>query len=481
MTNPSAEDVLSAVNPAAALEYEHIKGAVTGEKDHFPGETGLTKVPGIGSAYKPFKDGWDAIENIGKGNVSEAATDVAGLAADTTSFASEAAGAIADPLNWLITKGLGFLEDVVFPLKELLELVTGDGDALDKSAEKFDEIAAELKKLAEQVEQTATQGAQGWSGDAAPSAGQSVGTTKQSIEEAAESAGHVATMLKVSSMLMKAAYDIINGIIADVVEQLIITWVTAQAAAPVTLGASEAAAMGASVAEVGAGVARATPKVTKVTEILQKITKFIQKIMKILKESKIGKLLKDTKLGKDIKALSKEGGAFKKFMGKEGAGGKVLKGEEGNVGLKDTAKNLAKELGRKPTRDEIFTQNVKDNLGNWIGHSAKEQALDQLGIPGKKPDSGLDWAEKGSEFVHKNMETFNDISSAVQYSADPGAQAEEKEQEESGGDANDPGSEASESPSAEIPDVSSGAAQPSGEGVNPYGFPTEDPDRDRPR
>ncbi len=359
-------------NPVAA-EYDHVKGAVIDKGDHFTGETGLTKVPGIGSAYKPFKDGWDAVDDIGKGDLEAAGKDVAGVASDTMSFAEEAAGAIVDPLNWLISKGLGFLEDVLFPLKEILELVTGDSEALNSSAEKFDGIANDLKQLANNIEQSATQGAAGWGGDAAPAAGKSIGSTKQSILDTAESAGHIATMLKISSMLMKAAYDIINGIIADVVEQLVITWLAAQAAAAFTFGGSEAAAAAATPGEIAIGVARATPKAGKVAEILQKVAKVIEKLMNFLKKSKIFKI----------------------------------------------AEKIAPEAKKAGTP-----------ISKVIAEGAKTNALKAVGLPDKTPENAFKWAKAGADFASTNYGTFEDGKSAAEYSTGPGSQAAAQQQDD---------------------------------------------------
>ncbi|GDY29358.1 WXG100 family type VII secretion target [Gandjariella thermophila] len=429
MTEPSVASAFEGkdlVSDFGGRLADHYRGAVTGEKDAFTGETAIQNIPGLGSAYQPFKDGYTLVKDVRSGEDTKAlAGDVKDVASDTWSLVSEARGAIADPLGWLIQKGLGFLEDVVFPLKEMLELVTGDPEALEKSAEQFDAIAADLKKLAENVEQAATQGCQVWAGEAAPAAGQKIGETKRSIEETAQAAGHVATMLKVSSMLMQAAYDIINGIIADVIEQLVITWVAAQAAAPVTLGASEAAAAGASAAEVGIGVARATPKIAKVTEILQKITQFIQKVLRALKGS-VGKLLNETKVGgKFLQQEIKEG---EKVVQKAGAG------REGLDALGTTRQSLEKDLGREVDSGELFGRHVRDHLDDWVKHSAKEHALEQLGLPSERPQGAKEWLEAGEEFATKAREKFEDVQQAVEYSTDPGAQAEEdKNAKEKGG------------------------------------------------
>lgn len=252
----------------------------------------LDKTPFSGNALKSYYDGYTSLtKDIDKGDVQAVGHDVTSTASDVAGFASEATSAASDPLNYLISQGLSFLESWFTPLKEALELVTGDFEEVKAAAKSFDKVAADLNRLAADVARSAQPGGDAWSGAAAPEAGKHVGLTKASLEESSECAGHLASLLQISGMLMKAAYDIINGIIADVVEWFVITWLAALATEVVTFGGSTAAAAAASEGEVAVGVGRTTQKVNKVREVIQKIIRVIRKIMKVFKESKIGRTL----------------------------------------------------------------------------------------------------------------------------------------------------------------------------------------------
>lgn len=71
-----------------------------------------------------------AVKSAGEGDYGSVASDVA-------NFAMGAQSILEDPLNALISAGLGFLLDVIQPLKDALELVTGNPEALDEGGERL--------------------------------------------------------------------------------------------------------------------------------------------------------------------------------------------------------------------------------------------------------------------------------------------------------------------------------------------------------
>lgn len=367
----------------------------------YSGDNVMKNVPLASGVYKTFADGYKLVDAAGKGDAEGAASDVTSVASDVTGFATDAVSAASDPLGFLISKGLGFLENVFFPLKEALQLVTGNPDTLSACAQKFDAVANNLNQLADQVEQTALGGTQGWHGNTAAAAGQQIGATKQSINDTATSAGHIASLLQISSMLMQAAYDIINGIIASVVEQVVITWIAAQAAAVFTLGASEAAAGAATVAEVGEGTAQAGSKVEETTSLLTRIINVIKKIMARIKE--IGGNLKHP---------------VQTFMADAGKGGKALK-------------DISTQ-GK--TASQIFKEAIGKNLSQEkIGDIARDKALGEIGLPGKaKLDdpstmSTLDAIAAGTTLANKAWGWGDKAAKAEVYDEDPGAYTEHKD------------------------------------------------------
>jgi hypothetical protein len=203
-------------------------------------------------------------------------------------------------------------------------------------------------------------------------------------------------------MLMQAAYDIVNGIIASVVEQVVITWIAAQAAAVFTFGASEAAAGAATVAEVGEGTAQAGAKVEETTGLLNKIISVLKKIMDTIKE--IGGNLKHP---------------LQTFMDEAGKGGKALKDVE----------------TEGKTASQIFNEAIGKNLTpGKIGEIAGDKALGEIGLPSKKnlddPSkmSTLDAISAGTNLVNKDWGWGDKTGKAAVYGADPGAYTQSQDE-----------------------------------------------------
>jgi uncharacterized protein YukE len=217
--------------------------------------------------------------------VSDASSgDIGALGADIGNFVMGAQGAIEDPLNALISAGLSFLMDVIQPLRDCLQQVTGDAGALDDAKEQFEDIGKDIEQLAGDLDDITKTGFQNWQGDAKNAAGQQVATFVQGVEGTAGNADDVAQVLGMSAMLMEGAYNIVLGIIADCIEWLIVTWVAALAAEVPTCGASTAAAGAATTGEVAAEGANAGDKVEQATSFVERITQIFQKLISKLKD-----------------------------------------------------------------------------------------------------------------------------------------------------------------------------------------------------
>ena len=280
--------------------------------------------------------GKEIVESASKG-------DIGSLTADVGSFAMGALGAAADPLNALISAGLGFLEDWCTPVKDCLEQVTGKPDELSKNKEAFSEVADDLSKLSDELKQITTSGMQNWNGDAKDAASKAIETFIQGVEGTANNANDIASILGVSATLMDAAKEIINGILSTLIEWLIVTWVAALACSWFTFGASDAAATGATAVEASVEGANAADKVEETGSFIQRIVKIIKDIVEKLKSiAKNPKAFKDEvknnhallKDGKDV--VGKNAGKAGEDAGKaDGAGGKDEGGETSSDGAKD--------------------------------------------------------------------------------------------------------------------------------------------------
>jgi uncharacterized protein YukE len=407
----SFKDIGSGMASGAAIAGP--AGAVVGGLVGPSPSVDMTKVPLAGNAYKTFTSRYSAANAIGKGDVAEASQAVAETGSAATGFAADALAIGTDPLNFLISKGLGFLESFLTPLKDALQLVTGDPAALKESAARFDGLAKSIKEVADQVEHTATSCTADWTGHAAPAAGQAIGETKQSIDTTAEAAGHIATLLKISSMLMQAAYDIINGIIADVIEYIVVTWIAAQAAAA-----------GATAVEVGVGAEQAGTKAQEAASILQKIMSVIKKISDLLKKLKntaFGKFVQNEEKSTATTSAKEAGAGAKNLAGKLDQNGKVVQMET----FKDASAKVAARTGTEATTNQAAGQMIRDNIGTVVGTSAKNQALSAVGL--RRPADGANLAETIHQYAEDVSKGTGIVGGAIQagrYSADPGASSE---------------------------------------------------------
>lgn len=297
------------------------------------------------------KDVAKTVQDISKPNI-------ASLAGDVSSFASDAGSVLADPLNALISAGLSFLMDVISPLRDALEQVTGNSGALDHAKESFNVISQDLAKLASELEDIAKSGFQNWQGAAKDAAVQKVEQFVKGVQGTANNASDVSQLLGISGTLMDAAYKLVMGIIADCIEWLIVTWVAALAAEIPTCGCSTVAAGAATAGEVAVEGANAAEKVQQTTSLLEKIANILKKITSELKKLKDAqKLLKDGKSAKGIKDVKSAEAAAKEA-------------EKAAKGGKDAAKeskslvDRAKEFGQKQLDSRV--NNPRKDLNNWI-------------------------------------------------------------------------------------------------------------------
>ena len=187
-----------------------------------------------------------------------------------------------DPLGWLIGAGLGFLVDVVQPLEDALGLVTGNGERLGADADKWAEAGQDLAKLATEIQKATDAELAQWSGTAGAAAHKRLTEFAQGVNQVAGEVTNLKRFLDVSKSLMDVAQGVVLGIIAQFVEWLIITWLTAQAAAPATLGASEAAAVGATAAESAVAVSRVTRFINQVRQIMQRLIQLLRRVQQAI-------------------------------------------------------------------------------------------------------------------------------------------------------------------------------------------------------
>ncbi len=232
----------------------------------------LGDLPAVGGAVPVVKGASHLLS--GDGEWSELAS-IAGGVAD---LGFSVMGYMADPLNFLISAGLGFLIDVVQPLEDMLGLVTGNPERMGTEIAKWDRVGSALAPLADEIRSAADDGLVGWQGKAADAARQRLHEFADGVTSLTNDVGQLKMIMDLAKALMETAQGLVTGLMASFVEWLIFTWVPALAAAGPTFGASTAAAAAATTGEAATTTSRATSFIERVMQILQKLRAIVTRM-----------------------------------------------------------------------------------------------------------------------------------------------------------------------------------------------------------
>ncbi|MBW8487375.1 hypothetical protein [Actinomadura parmotrematis] len=183
-----------------------------------------------------------------------------------------------DPLNALISAGLGFLIDWCEPLKSAVSWVTGNAGAIEQYRDNWGIVQEKLETMSRDLDKAITTGLSSWKGPASQDAGKRLREFQEGVRGTIGEIGELRGLLALSAGLMDAALDVVKSILAEFVEWLILTWLAAQAAAVPTLGASEVAASGATAGEAAVATSRAMAVIQKVSRIFKRLMEMIAKI-----------------------------------------------------------------------------------------------------------------------------------------------------------------------------------------------------------
>lgn len=314
-------------------------------KSMSPGDAALKDTPLV-------KNVSSAVDDAQKGDIGSVGSDVA-------NFALGAASVAEDPLNALISAGLGFLEDVCGPVKTCVQQVTGNSDRLDESSEAFDDVSKDIDALATKLDGITKTGFQNWTGDAKDAATQQVETFVQGVQGTGNTAADISQLLSISATLMEAALDIVNGILATLIEWLIVTWLAALACSFFTFGASDAAATAATTVEASVEGANAADKVEQTSSLIERITTILKNLMAKLK-SFFQEVGKNKKLLSEGKSVLKD--TEKAAKGTEKAAADAGKAGEDASKAAEDAKNINPLQKKWNETKENFNQNIANPI-----------------------------------------------------------------------------------------------------------------------
>jgi len=209
-------------------------------------------------AYQKYQEEgqWSELNNI--------ASAAADLGINVVSY-------MADPLNFLIGAGLGFLIDVIQPLEDALGLVTGNPERMEAEIAKWERVQTALKPLSEEIRSAANEGLISWEGKAANAAKQRLNLFADGVAATGEDVSQIVMILNIAKTVMDIAQAFVISLMATFVEWLIYTWVPALAAAGPTFGASTAAAGAATGVQAGVVTSRLSAFLTRVVNVLRRL------------------------------------------------------------------------------------------------------------------------------------------------------------------------------------------------------------------
>lgn len=223
------------------------------------------------------------LSNLISGVNDAMAGDFGNLAGDIGNLAANSYLSWIDPLNALITAGLGFLENFVVPLQCMVAWVTGNPVEIGNRKSDWATVRTGLTTMAQEMNQSLSNDLATWEGEASTAAKKRIGDFLDGVHLTIVEIGHIEAVLDLSGALMTVALDLVNGILGNFVEWLIITWVAALALAPETLGADIPVATAASEGEAAAATAEGTQAVSRVAQLFEKLQALLRKILTTMK------------------------------------------------------------------------------------------------------------------------------------------------------------------------------------------------------
>jgi hypothetical protein len=166
-----------------------------------------------------------------------------------------------DPLEVLCVAGLSWLVGVFQPFEDELAKVTGNGDLLRRDCERWRQIAVELADAGIDARTLPDRDLAGWRGRVAHPALERLRGFAAGLEDAAGEIHDLRRVLIATTGMFEAARGLVLEILSALVEWAVVNWLTAQAAAAATLGASLTMA----IAEMDTEIALATSRAARIS------------------------------------------------------------------------------------------------------------------------------------------------------------------------------------------------------------------------
>ncbi|GAA2140276.1 hypothetical protein [Glycomyces algeriensis] len=200
-----------------------------------------------------------------------------GIAADLGMLAAGGLMFIKDPVYALANAGLTILLELVTPLNDLLEMVSGDPGQMQQQQEVWGQVQEALGALGEEVGTAVESGIPNWQGSAADAAYNQLYGLSAAIGAMGHEAGGIKQLLAWAEVVAQTIYDVIKSILAELVSWLIMRGLVALAASSFTFGAAFAEFLISGMVKAMSAISRAIDKFAKAGKIFAKIAPLLSK------------------------------------------------------------------------------------------------------------------------------------------------------------------------------------------------------------
>lgn len=316
------------------------------------------------------KDGASAVDNLpaqtaGSGLFNDVATTVkdfsdgdwANAAMDVATDGLDLLGAAMDPLGTLASAGVGFLIEHISFLKDGLDKLAGNPEAVTAKAQTWQNVAKQLNQTAQTYEQSAAKAGQSYKGGGANAYQATAKSYADSLRGAAGHAQNASTAMQVGAAIVGTERGLIRDMISEFVGGLIVKGLAALATSWCSFGGTIAAFIADSVVEGGILAEKISTRIANIVSKMESLAKNAGKSRAAIEGA--------------AKALDKVGKAAGKIAESSKAAGKTLKSTAND--LKQAGKDAKEAAEARKTAQEIkeATEGEKPgeksflDLGKW--------------------------------------------------------------------------------------------------------------------
>ncbi|TVT25622.1 hypothetical protein LWP59_01365 [Amycolatopsis acidiphila] len=243
--------------------------------------------PSSGLLTNTGKDGASAIDNLpaqtaGSGLFNDVATSVkdfsdgdwANAAMDVATDGLDLLGAAMDPLGTLASAGVGFLIEHISFLKDGLDKLAGNPEAVTAKAQTWQNVSKQLSETAETYEKSAGKAGESYKGGDGANAYQATAKSyADSLRGAAGHAQNASTAMQVGAAIVGTERGLIRDMISEFVGGLIVKGLAALATSWCSFGGTIAAFIADTVVEGGILAEKISTRIAKIVEKLESLAK----------------------------------------------------------------------------------------------------------------------------------------------------------------------------------------------------------------